>query len=140
MEAADNVEFGDGFAPAFAGPVPYLVERHGVGLRIAGVLSKGAETAASHADVGRIDVAVDVEISSVAVKPFPHNIREIPESQNVGSAVKGHAVIKRQTLAGFDSLSDRNQAWIFNGNLHVYAPGRRKNMSAAQNRKNSTLT
>ena len=62
MQAADDVELGDRFAPAFAGAVPDLFERHGVGLGIAHALAEGAQAATGHADVGGIDVAVDVEV------------------------------------------------------------------------------
>ena len=34
MQAADDVELGDRFAPAFARAMPHLFERHGVGLGV----------------------------------------------------------------------------------------------------------
>ena len=62
VQAADDVEFGDRLAPAFAGAMPDLFQRHGVGLGIAHPLAERAQAATGHADVGGIDVAVDVEV------------------------------------------------------------------------------
>ncbi len=74
MQAADDVELGDGFAVAVAGFLPHLLERHGIGLGIANPLSEGAELATGHAHVGGVDVAVDVEKGAVAVQALAHPV------------------------------------------------------------------
>ena len=74
MQAADDVELGDGFAIAVAGLLPHLLERHRIGLGIANPLAEGAELATGHAHVGGIDVAVDVEKSAVAVQALADEV------------------------------------------------------------------
>ena len=70
MQAADDMEFSDGFGIAGRGGFPGLVEGHGVTGGIALFAAEGAELAGSNADVGGIDVAIDVEVSDVAVQPL----------------------------------------------------------------------
>ena len=108
MQPADDVELGDGFAPALAGALPDLLERHGVGLGIVRPLAEGAQAATGHADVGGVDVAVDVEIRHVAVQPLAHQVGQVAERQDVGGAVERDAVVERQPLAGLDLLEDRH--------------------------------
>ena len=84
MKSADDVELGDRFAPASACRLPHLVERHRVGLRIARFLAEGAQPAARHTNVRRIDVAIYVEEGDIAVQPFAHDVRHVAESQHVG--------------------------------------------------------
>ena len=95
MQAADDVELGDRFASSpRPARCPDLVERHRVRLRIARLLAERAEPAAGHADVGRIDVAVDVEVRDVAVQPLAHDVGHVAERQDVGGAVQRHAVVE----------------------------------------------
>ena len=77
MQPADDVELGDRFAPALARAMPDLLERHGVGLGISRLLAERAEPAAGDADVGGIDVAVDVEVGDVAVQPLAHQVGHV---------------------------------------------------------------
>ena len=106
MQPAHDVELGDGLAPAFAGAVPDLFERHGVGLGIAHPLAERAQPATGHAHVGGIDVAVDVEVGDVAVQALAHQVGQVAERQDVGGAVERHAVLERQPLAGFHLFAD----------------------------------
>ena len=101
MQAADDVKFGDRFAPALAGAMPDLVERHRVRLGIAHLLAERAQPATGDANVGRIDVAVDVEVRGVAVQPLAHDVGQVAERQDVGGAVQRDAVLERQPLARF---------------------------------------
>ena len=106
MQSADDVKLGDGLTPALAGAMPHLVERHGVGLGIAHPFAEGAQAATGHADVGGIDVAVDVEVRLVAVQALADQVGEIAHREDVGGAVERDAVFERKTLAGFHLLSD----------------------------------
>ena len=99
MQAADDVEFGDRFAPALAGAMPDLFERHRVRLGIAHPLAEGAQPATRHANVGRIDVAVDVEIRGVAVQPLADDVGQVAERQDIAGAVERQAVLEREPLA-----------------------------------------
>ena len=141
MQAAHDVELGDRLAPALAGALPHLFERHGVGLGIAHALAEGAQAATGHADVGGVDVAVHVEIGDVAVKPLAHQVGQVAERQDIGGAVERHTVLERQALAGFHLAANRVQTGIVEYHLHiVQAPGLRRKISAAQKTKNNTLT
>src|SRR5439155_9002590 len=139
MQTAHDVEFGDGFGPTLARDMPNLIERHGVRFRVFGSLSEGAQPATGYADVGGIDVPVDVEIGGGAMQTLAHQIRHVPQRENVRGLIERHAVVIGQARASLDFLEDRTQTRIFDERLHGYA--RRSNStSAAQNTKNSTLT
>ena len=92
MQTADDVELGHGFAVALAGRLPRLLERHGVGSAVALLLAKGAQAAARHADVGGIDVAIDVEEGQVAVQALANQVGKPADGQHVRRAVERNAV------------------------------------------------
>ena len=141
MQAADDVELGDRFAPALARAMPHFFERPGVRLGILGALAEGAQLAAGHAHVGGIDVPVDVEPGDVAVLALAHQVGHVADGQNVGAAEEREAVVEIQALAGLHFFQNRLQAAVFNVDLHARQALRPKEyISAAQNRKNSTLT
>src|SRR6185295_7056410 len=93
MQAADDVELGD--------PVAALVRRVGVDLLVAhlpGVVLAGKRGEAAKltvvgvdADVGRVDVPVDVEVGDVAVQPA---------ADRVGQPAQGEKVRRRQARQG----------------------------------------
>src|SRR5260370_34476847 len=88
MQSADDVEFGDGFVPSFAGAMPNVFERHRVGSGILSAFAKGAQAATSHADVSWIDIAVDVEIGGVAMQLFANQIGHVANAQNVARTIQ----------------------------------------------------
>ena len=100
MQAADHVKFGGAFADALFGALPDLFEREGVGAGRVGVAAEGAELAMRHADVGRIDVPVDVEVADVAVALLANVIGEPAEREQVGRAIERDAVVEAEPLAG----------------------------------------
>ena len=112
MQAAHDVELGDRFAVAVAGAFPDLFERHGVRLGILGALSESAQAATGDADIGRIDVAVDVEIGDVAVQALAHAIRHPADAQQIGRAVERHAVVETQAFAGVRLFANRLEAGV----------------------------
>ena len=63
MQAADHVKFGGAFAHALFGALINFFERESVRAGRVGVAAKGAQLAVRDADVGGIDVAIDVEIA-----------------------------------------------------------------------------
>ncbi len=69
MESADDVDLGRPLREGLPGPVLDLPEVVGVGIRLVGGPGEGAKCAAVHADVGMVDMAVDVEPDPVAVLP-----------------------------------------------------------------------
>src|SRR3989441_12697773 len=77
MQAADQMELGRSFADTLLGALEDLFERKRVGPRRVRAAAKGAQPTVRHADISRIDVAVDVEktdvcgalLADVVVKP-----------------------------------------------------------------------
>ncbi len=68
-----------------------------------------------YADVGRIDVAIDVVISDVAVALFANVIGQPAYRQKIGRFVKRDAVFKRKALARQDFISDGLQVCVGDG-------------------------
>ena len=77
------------------------------------LLAERAQPATGHADVGGIDVAVDVEVGRVAVQPLAHEVGQVAERQDIGGAVQRQAVLEGQPLAGFHFVANRDQTGIF---------------------------
>src|SRR6266852_1375520 len=67
VQTADDVEFRGAFADALLGALVNFLQGKGVGARGARIASEGAELAMRHANVGGVDVAIDVEIGDVAM-------------------------------------------------------------------------
>src|SRR5579862_5547983 len=137
MQAAHDMKFGDGFTVAISGLMPDLFERHRVCFRIAFLLAERAQLATGDTDIGGIDVAIDVEVSLVAVKAFANLIRHPADPQQIRSPINRQPVLKGQPLSGSDLSADRFETRIFKRGSHT---DRARKMSVAQNRKNITLT
>ena len=84
MQSANNVEFGCAFANALLGALINFFEGVSVGARRVGVAAERTQLAMRHADVGRIDVTVDVEIGDVAVLFFADVVGEPADREQVG--------------------------------------------------------
>ena len=83
MQAADDVKLRDRFGVAGGRRLPCLFERHGVAGRVALLAAEGAQLAGRHADVGGVDVAIDVEVGHVAVHPLAHVVRQPAHGQHI---------------------------------------------------------
>jgi hypothetical protein len=98
---------------------------------------------ARHADVGWVDVPVDVEPGDVAVLALAHQVGHVAHGENVRAAEQREAVVEIEARARLDLREDGLQTRVFDcdrdGDLHDYKC-RPTYMSAAQNSKNSTLT
>src|ERR1700735_3606321 len=92
MQTADNMELGNRLAPALTRGLPNLLERHRVRSWIALLFAEGAQAAAGNANVRRIDMAVDVEVSNVSVHPLAHDIRHVSESEQIARSIERDAV------------------------------------------------
>ena len=114
MQAADHVKFRGAFAHALLGALPDFFEREGVGAGRIGAAAEGAELAMRDADVGGIDVAIDVEVADVAVALLANVVGEPAEGQQVGRAVEREAVVGSQALAGQDLGGDGLKARVVN--------------------------
>src|SRR5690349_21443440 len=107
MQAADDVKFGDGLRVARSGGLECLFQRHGVGAGSVLLAAEGTEAAGGNANVGWVDVPVDVEVSHIPVHSLAHMIGQPAQSKDVRRAVKRNGIIKGEALAREDLLSDR---------------------------------
>src|SRR5207237_10510030 len=87
-----------------------------------GALQVGAECtkrAAVNADVGRVQVRVDVVIGELAVLPLADDVRQLAQREQVRVVVEIEAVVEREPLAGLDFFTDRGETSI-GVQLHVW--------------------
>ena len=112
MQSADDVKFGDRLGVSGSRGFERLFERHGVGAGRVFLAAEGAQAAGGHANVRRIDVAVDVEIRLVAVHALAHGVGHPAHGENVAGAVEGERVVGVQALAGEDFVVNRRQARV----------------------------
>src|SRR5262245_28702553 len=100
MQAADDVEFGGSFADTLFGALVNLFQRKIVSAGGIGIAAEGTEFAVRNANVGGIDVAVDVVISDVAVFFLANVIGEPAYGEQVRRTVELDAIVEAETLAG----------------------------------------
>ena len=111
MQPADDVHLGAAVVDRFASAGQDLLVAHGVPLRVAQVGAERAERAAIDADVGRVQMRVDVVVGEVAVVALAHQVGQFAHLvQRHFRAIEEQAVVERQPLAGFDLGTDRCQA------------------------------
>jgi len=97
-----------------------------------------AEPAAGHAHVGGIDVPVDVEIGCRAMQTLAHQIRHVPQRENVRSLIERDAVVIGQASPPSTlSRIGRKRGSSMNGCM-ASAP-QQQHVSGPKH-KNSTLT
>src|SRR5215469_17348346 len=70
-----------------------------------------------HANIGRIDVPVDVVIGHVPMSLLANIIREPTYGQQVGSLVQRNTISKREAFPGLHPFGDRLQRSIVNDQL-----------------------
>ena len=112
MQAADDVEFRGAFGNSLGGALPNFVERKSVSAGGVGLPSKGAQFAMCHADIGGIDVAIDIEIGDVSVALFADIICEPANAEQVVRLIEGETVVRGETFASENFLRDRIEARI----------------------------
>ena len=122
MQTADHVKFRGAFARALLGALPDLFQRKGVRARRVGVAAKRAQLAVRHADVGGIDVPVDVEVADVAVPLLAHVVGQPAQRQQVRRAIQRQAVVEVQALAGQHLIGDRPQPRVVYDQIRVTGP------------------
>src|SRR6202171_6805747 len=102
MQAADDVEFGGAFADALFGALVDFFECKGVSAGSVGIAAESAELAMGDANVGRVDVAIDVEVGDVAVALLADVVGEPTDGEEIGRA------IERDTVGGVKALPGEN--------------------------------
>ena len=105
MQSADDVKLRDRLGVAGSGRLERLVERHGVSAGRIFLAAEGAQAARGHANVGRIDVAIDVEIRLVAMHALADRVGHPAHGENVAGAVQGEGVVGVKTFAEPCTLS-----------------------------------
>ena len=73
-------------------------ERHGVGAGRIFLASKRTQAAGGHANVGRIQVAVDVEVRLVAMHAFADVVGQPAHRQNVTAAIERESIFRSKAL------------------------------------------
>jgi hypothetical protein len=99
VQPADDVQFRRSLGSALRGPLQNLLVGHDVALGAFQVGAEGAERAAVDANVGRIEVLVDVVVRAVAVLPLADDVRQFAEREQISAVVKEDAVIEGQSRA-----------------------------------------
>ncbi len=111
MQAADDVKLGDGLGVSRGGSFKSLIERHSVGAGRVSLAAEGAQAAGRYANVGGVDVAIDVEIRLIAMHALTDVIGHPAHSENVAGAVEGKGVRRVEPLtcdhSGVDGLKAR---------------------------------
>ena len=115
MVAAHDVDFPGPGGLGLSGLGHNLLDGIQVGPGGAGGAPEGAEAAVGLTDVGRVDVAVLIEVGRVAVEGLPYLVRQRPETQQVGCAEQDDAVFGREPLAGGHFLGDGPKGLIAPG-------------------------
>src|SRR5262249_17968559 len=112
MQAADDVEFGGAFANALFGALVDLFKRELIGTGCVRIAAEGAKLAVGDANVGGIDVAVELVIGDVVVFFLSDVVGEPGHGEEIGGAIKLDAVVERETLAGEDFVGDRSKSLV----------------------------
>src|ERR1051326_981347 len=102
MQAADNMKFCDRLRVAGSSGLERLFQRHGVSAGRIFLAAKSAKSARSYANVGRIDMAIDVEVSHVPVQAFTNMIGQPANGKYVRRAIEGDGIVKCEALTGKD--------------------------------------
>ena len=109
MQPADNVKLGDRLGVAGSGRLEGFFERHGVSARSIFLAPKSAQPAGRHANIRRIDMAVDVKVRLVAMHPLPHPVGQPAHGQDVARPIKHKRIGLVQPFAREDFILDRKQ-------------------------------
>jgi hypothetical protein len=110
MQAADDVEFGDGFAVSGGSRLEGFFERHGVGPGRVFFPPEGAKAACSYANIRRINVPIYVEVCAVSMHSLSHEICQPSNGKDVASAIQIQRVIFAQAIMSNDLIVDRMEA------------------------------
>src|SRR5258708_14874822 len=87
VQPADNVELRNRFTVTGSRGLERLFEGHGVSAGRIFLAAESAQPASGNADVGRINVAVYVEVRLVAVHALANLVGKPADGQNVASAI-----------------------------------------------------
>src|SRR5262249_45294570 len=89
-----------------------LLKRHGVSARSILLAAKSAQPAGGYANVGGIDVAIDVEVSLIAMPALANQVGHPADSEDIAGTVKRESVILREAFAAQYLLRHRVQPGV----------------------------
>ena len=112
MQSADNVKFRDRLGVSGGRGLESFLQRHGVGAGRIFLAAEGAQTAGGHADVGGIDVAVDVKVRLVPVHALANVVGHPSHREDVAGSVQREGVIGGEALAGHHFRADGLEARV----------------------------
>ena len=92
MQAADDMDLGGPGRRGLAGDAEDILVGELIGARLAALALKFAELAGQAADIGVVDVAVDVVIGAVGVLLAAEVVGQFAQGENVAGVPQGHAV------------------------------------------------
>jgi len=106
------VKFGDGLAVSGGGGFESLIERHGI--RAGGVLlaAERAKAAGRNANVGGIDVPIDVEIRLVTMHALADMVGHPTHGENIAGAVERERILAGETHVGLHFVENRLQPGV----------------------------
>src|SRR5215472_4101281 len=113
MQAAYDMKLRDGFAVAGGGGFKGLVQGHGISARSILLAAEGTQPASRDADIGWVDVPVDVEISHIAVHALADVIGQPANRQDISRAIEGYSIVKAQPFMGKHLIRDGQEPRVF---------------------------
>ena len=110
MKPSDDVHLGATVFESLAPASENLLVAHRISPLVAQVGPKRAERTPIDADIGRVEVCIDIEIRPIAVFPFANQIGQLANfvERRLGP-IENKPVVKRQPLTSFDFVPDRFQ-------------------------------
>src|SRR5205823_11760811 len=90
VESAHNVQFRGAVAFGLRSPFQNLLVAHDIPLRALQVRAESAENAAVNADVGGVDVRIDIVIAEVAVLPLANEVGQLTKCEQIVALEKEH--------------------------------------------------
>src|ERR1700686_2108285 len=109
MQPANNMKLRNRFAISRRRSLKSLVQRHGVSARRVLLTPKSAQPASRHANIRRINMPVDVEVSLVPMHPLANPISQPTHGKNIARPVKHKRISLVQALASKNLIFNREQ-------------------------------
>ena len=107
MQPAHDVKLGHRLRIAGSRGLKRFLECHGVGAGCIFFAPKSTQPTCCHAYIRRINVAVDVEVSLIAVHPLPNVVCHPTNGEDVARAVESERIVGTQPLASKNLFVDR---------------------------------
>jgi hypothetical protein len=119
MQTADDVHFRATVLGGFASPLNDLFLVHHVAFGVTQVTSKGTKPTTIDADVGRVQVCVDVEVADVSIFTLADQIGQLADLlKRDGGIVQKDAVVQAESFFGLDFVTDFAKSCVVVGGDH----------------------